>query len=232
MLRTIYKSTHRKSVFVVLIFGVLLYLYHIDYQPVPSQLRRRLMDRLIVRDGNCMGMRVINECGKQQYVKVLFVVDTALENGYNRLFARNSYAERSFAPPINWFTMFRMVGNVTDQKKELVAMARSECRAFGNIVVPRNGRTGEIFKLGRNNNTSSFLQFAPWILANCPNVYLVVFMQHNVLSYPFYLPNYRVVHIDHRPEVIHCHGLGDFLSSLCHARSVVMANKPGVELFA
>ncbi|KAK8772271.1 hypothetical protein V5799_024485 [Amblyomma americanum] len=124
-----------------------------------------------------------------------------------------------------------MVGNVTDQKGELAATAHSKFRAYGDIVVPRKGRTCEILQLGRNN-TSSYLQFAPWILENCPQVDLVVFVQANVLPYPFYLPNYRVMHMNHRPEVIHCHGLGDFPTSLCHAGSVVIAKKPGLELFS
>ncbi|KAK8776682.1 hypothetical protein V5799_029973 [Amblyomma americanum] len=232
MLATIYKPSHSKNIFMVLVLGPLLYLYHHDVQRLPFQLRRRLTDALAFKDSNCTGMRVVEACGKEELVKVLFVVDTVLENRSNRRFARNAYAKRSFARPIHWLTVFRMMGNVTDEKGELAPKARSECRAFGDIVVHRNGSTGELLELEVGKNSSTYLQFVPWILDNCPNVDLVVFMQDNVIPNPFYLPNYRVMHMDHRPQVIHCHSFGGVPTSLCKARSVVMAKKLGLKLFA
>lgn len=216
----------------ILILSPLLYLYHHDIQRLPFQLQAGLRDRLAFKDSDCRGMRVIKACAKEDLVKVLFVVDTVLERRPKRRFARNTYAKRSFASPISWLTVFRMMGNVTDQGGDLKPNARSECRAFGDIVVHRNGSTGEFVELEEGKNTSSYLQFVPWILDNCPHVDLVVFMQDRVIPHPFYLPNYRVIHMDHRPEVIHCHGVGGLPTYFCQARSVVMVKKPGLAPFA
>ncbi|KAK8761199.1 hypothetical protein V5799_027533 [Amblyomma americanum] len=229
MLPTAPTPSVREGFLAILVFGFALHLYNEDIHRIPLKLGRSLVHRLVSRDGNCTANQVIKTCNKEDLVKVLFVVDTVLGNRSNRRFARNSYAKRSFASPIHWLTVFNLVGNVTNEKGELAAEALSECRSFGDIVVLRKNGTGELLQPGKEQDTSSYLQFVPWILENCPHVDLVVFMQDSMIPHPYYLPNYRVRYMDHRPEAIHCHSLGGSTPpSFCHWWSVLMAKRPGL----
>lgn len=222
-------SPRRAGAFLVLLVGTLFYAYQDDVLRMAVRARRKVQGQLFFRDDKCEAVRVLKTCEREELLKVLFVVDTQPENVKQRRFARLSYARRSFSFPLHWLTVFRMLGN--NSEDELVSLVRDECHRAGDIVVPRGAHAATAPEPGAPKTPPTFLPFAAWILEKCPNVDLVVHMHDMVIPHPFYLPNYRVLHMDHQPQVIHCHGTG-FRTAECQASSVLMTKKKGIEAIA
>lgn len=170
-------------------------------------------------DSKCSGMNVIEACRREELIKILFVTDTEVNHIEERNFARNSYATQNFARHLKWLTVFRLVEtDFLDGNNEKYIV--NECEKHGDIVASN-----------RTKSARTFHSFVSWILEYCPNVDLVVHMKDIVIPHPFYLPNYRVLHMDHQPEVIHCHYSGDSQAG-CRHDSVLMTKKRGLQALA
>ncbi|XP_070380410.1 uncharacterized protein [Dermacentor albipictus] len=218
-----------RAALLVVLLGALFYAYQEDVIRWATRARRSVGYQLFFRDSRCEALRVLRTCEREELVKVLFVVDSKPKNAKRRRFARRSYARRSFASPLKWLTVFRMRGNKTED--ELESLVRDECKTAGDMVVPRGPHAEIAAEPGSRKLAPTFLPFVSWILEKCPNVDLVVHMHDAVLPHPFYLPNYRVLHMDHQPQVIHCHSTG-FTTAECNDSSVLMTKKQGIEALA
>ncbi|KAH6943595.1 hypothetical protein HPB50_024782 [Hyalomma asiaticum] len=244
----------RASAFLVVLVGALLWTYWKDIHLYTRRVRRNMRNELLFRDDNCDALSAQEICEREELVKVLFVVDTELDNLERRNFARQTYARRRFASRIHWLTLFRMMGQ---NKSELPDQLTRECRTSRDIVVPEPAYATAALQPGGRKMPPTFLAFVPWIQENCPDVDLVVHMHDAVLPHPFYLPNYRVLHMDHQPQVplqsfeefvgrgktsfirrhhnapqvIHCHGTG-LSTAECRSSSVLMTKRKGIEALA
>ncbi|KAL1427326.1 hypothetical protein MTO96_017614 [Rhipicephalus appendiculatus] len=219
----------RAGVFFVLLAGSLVWTYWADMRLFALRTQRTVSRHFLFRDDYCEALSVLERCQHEELIKVLFVVDTELENVAERTFARLTYGGHSFARPLHWLTVFRMVGQ---NSTKLPPVLKAECSAAGDIVVP-NGRYAMAAPPlpGSPKKPPTFLAFVPWILDHCPNVDMMVYMHDAVIPHPFYLPNYRVLHMDHQPQVIHCHGTG-WSTAGCRPSSVLMTKKKGIEALA
>ncbi|XP_037523761.2 uncharacterized protein LOC119400955 [Rhipicephalus sanguineus] len=219
----------RAGAFVAVLAVSLVWTYWADMRLFALRARRTVHRDLLFRDDYCEALSVLEICRREELVKVLFVVDTELGNVAERSFARLTYGRRSFARPLHWLTVFRMMGQNSNR---LPPSLKEECRIARDIVVP-GGRyaTAAPPLPGSPKTPPTFLAFVPWILEHCPNVDLMVHMHDGVLPHPFYLPNYRVLHMDHQPQVIHCHGTG-WSTAACRPSSVLMTKKKGIEALA
>ncbi|XP_075724175.1 uncharacterized protein LOC142766835 [Rhipicephalus microplus] len=219
----------RTGAFLVVLVVSLVWTYWVDMRLFALRTRRTLHNHFLFRDDYCEALSVLETCRYEELVKVLFIVDTKLENVAERTFARRAYGKRSFARPLQWLTVFRMLGqNTTNIPPSL----KKECQNSRDIVVPEGRYATAAPPLpGSSKAPPTFLAFVPWILEQCPNVDLMVYMPDAVLPHPFYLPNYRVLHMDHQPQVIHCHGSG-WSTAGCRPSSVLMTKKKGIEALA
>ncbi|KAL1427327.1 hypothetical protein MTO96_017615 [Rhipicephalus appendiculatus] len=219
----------RAGVFLVLLVGSLVWTYWADMRLFAQRAERTVSRHLLFRDDYCEALSVLERCRHEELIKVLFVVDTKLKNLEQRTFARLTYGSHSFARPLHWLTVFRMLRR---NSTKLPRALKAECRAARDIVVPDDRYAmAAPPPPGSPKRPPTFLAFVPWILENCPNVDMMVYMPDAVIPHPFYLPNYRVRHMDHQPQVIHCHGSG-WSTAGCRPSSVLMTKKQGIEALA
>ncbi|XP_029845913.2 uncharacterized protein LOC115328690 [Ixodes scapularis] len=181
MLGIINKTPTREILALFLVTGLAICFYESDIHKSAFFVQRPR--RVIANDISCNGTSVIEACRRADTIRVLFVVETNANNRGVRLFIRNSYAGPQFSSPLRWLTVLHIRGEPMPQ------MYR-ECSVYGDMVV-----------LGPS---MGFLHFAPWILQHCPKVELVVSLEERFLPHPFYLPNYRILNMDHRRNTVHC----------------------------
>ncbi|KAL1427305.1 hypothetical protein MTO96_017594 [Rhipicephalus appendiculatus] len=219
----------RTGAFLAVLVGSLVWTYWADMRLLALRTRRNVHHHFLFRDDYCEALSVLEICRHEELIKVLFVVDTELGNVAQRTFARQTYGKRSFARPLHWLTVFRMLGQ---NSTNLPPSLQEECRVARDIVVPDGRYAMAAPPLpGSPQKPPTFLAFVPWILDSCPNVDMMVYMHDAVIPHPFYLPNYRVLHMDHQPQVIHCHGTG-WSTAGCRPSSVLMTKKRGIEALA